>query len=214
MHIGILGTGDVAQSLGKGFVTLGHEVKMGSRSATNEKAVGWAKASGAKASVGTFEDAAKFGEVVLLCTLGSANESVIGLAKPDSFSGKVVIDTTNPLDFSGGMPPRLAISGRDSGGEQVQRLLPGARVVKAFNTVGNAHMFRPIFPGGPPDMFIAGNDDAAKKAVTEILSAFGWHTIDIGGIEGARYLEAMCLVWVLSALAGKNWNLAFKMLRK
>src|SRR5262245_61617914 len=174
MLVGILGTGDVAKALGNGFVTLGHEVKMGSRSATNEKAVAWAKSAGPKASVGTFEDAAKFGEVLLLCTLGEANESAISLAKAENFANKVVIDTTNPLDFSGGMPPKLAVSGNDSGGERVQRLLPNAKVVKAFNTVGNAFMFRPEFPGGPPDMFICGNDDGAKKKVTEILGDFGW----------------------------------------
>lgn len=214
MKIGILGTGDVAQSLGKGFAALGHDVKMGSRSATNEKALGWAKSVGPKASVGTFADAATFGDVVLLCTLGSANESAIGLAKPENFGTKVVIDTTNPLDFSGGMPPKLAVSGTDSGGERVQRLLPRARVVKTFNIVGHAHMFRPEFPGGAPDMFIAGNDDEAKKVVTGILKDFGWPTIDLGGIEAARYLEAMCMVWVLSALRGQNWNQAFKMLSK
>jgi predicted dinucleotide-binding enzyme len=214
MRVGILGTGDVAQSLGKGFAALGHEVKMGSRSAANDKALAWAKSVGPKASVGTFADAASFGEIVLLCTLGSANESAIGLAKPENLAGKVVIDTTNPLDFSGGMPPKLAVSGSDSGGERVQRLLPNARVVKAFNIVGNAHMFRPEFPGGPPDMLIAGNDDGAKKVVTDILDSFGWPTIDLGGIEASRYLEAMCMVWVLSAIRGGTWNQAFKMLRK
>jgi len=211
MRIGILGSGDVAKALANGFVTVGHDVKMGSRSATNEKVLAWVKGAGPKASAGTFEDAARFGEIVLLCTLGSANESAIAMAKPENFAGKVVIDTTNPLDFSGGMPPKLAVSGNDSGGERVQRLLPGAHVVKAFNTVGNAFMFRPEFPGGPPDMFICGNDDSAKKRVTEVLNDFGWPTIDIGGIEGSRYLEAMCIVWVL---CGGNWNQAFKMLRK
>lgn len=214
MRVGILGTGDVAKALGNGFVKLGHEVKMGSRSASNEKAAAWVKEAGPKASAGTFADAAAFGEVVLLCTLGAANESAIGLAKPENFAGKVVIDTTNPLDFSAGMPPKLGLSGNDSGGEQVQRLLPNAQVVKAFNTVGNAFMFKPEFPGGPPDMFICGNDDGAKKKVTAILTDFGWPAIDVGRIESSRYLEAMCMVWVLSGSLGGNWNQAFKMLRK
>jgi predicted dinucleotide-binding enzyme len=96
----------------------------------------------------------------------------------------------------------------------VQRLLPDAHVVKAFNTVGNAFMFRPEFPGGPPDMFIAGNNDEAKKKVAGILKDFGWGVVDVGGIESSRYLEAMCLVWVLSAMRANNWNQAFKMLRK
>jgi predicted dinucleotide-binding enzyme len=214
MNIGILGTGDVGRALGKAFVTLGHDVKMGSRTANNEKAVAWAHENGPKASAGTFADAASFGAIVVLATLGAANESVLKAAGTERFRGKLVIDTTNPLDFSKGMPPGLTISGNDSGGEQVQRLLPGARVVKAFNTVGNPFMFRPEFPGGPPDMFIAGNDDEAKKQMGDILQQFGWGVIDTGGIESSRYLEAMCLVWVISALKSGNWNQAFKMLRK
>jgi hypothetical protein len=112
------------------------------------------------------------------------------------------------------MPPKLAVSGNDSGGERVQRLLPAALVVKAFNTVGNPFMFHPDFPGGPPDMFIAGNSDDAKKKVSGILKDFGWGVVDVGGIECSRYLEAMCMVWVLSAMRAGNWNRAFKLLRK
>lgn len=215
MKIGVLGTGDVGKALGKGFVALGHEVKMGSRSATNEKALVWAKETGPKASVGTFADAAAFADIVVLATLGEANESVLRSAGAEKFRGKLVIDTTNPLDFSGGMPPKLAVTGNDSGGERVQKLLPDAHVVKAFNTVGSPFMFRPDLPGGPPDMFIAGNDDDAKKKVAGILKDFGWGTVhDLGGIESSRYLEAMCLVWVLSAVRGGTWNQAFKLLRK
>lgn len=214
MKIGVLGTGDVGRALGKGFATLGHEVRMGAREAGNEKAAAWAKEMGAKASAGTFAEAAAFGDVIVLATLGVANEHVLRSAGLERFRGKILIDATNPLDFSRGVPPRLAITGEDSGGEQVQRLLPEARVVKAFNIVGNPFMFRPEFPGGPPDMFIAGNDEGAKKEVTTILRDFGWPTVDIGGIEGSRYLEAMCMVWVLSAVRGGSWNQAFKMLRK
>jgi 8-hydroxy-5-deazaflavin:NADPH oxidoreductase len=214
MHVGILGTGDVGQALGKAFVALGHDVKMGSRNASTEKAVAWAREMGAKASVGTFADAASFGEIVVLATLGVANESALKMAGPDKLRGKVLIDATNPLDFSGGMPPKLAVSGNDSAGERVQRLLPDAHVVKAFNTVGNPFMFRPVFPGGPPDMFIAGNSDDAKKKVTGILKDFGWGVVDVGGIESSRCLEAMCMIWVLSAIRTNNWNQAFKLLQK
>jgi 8-hydroxy-5-deazaflavin:NADPH oxidoreductase len=214
MRVGILGTGVVGKALGKGFVTSGHDVMMGSRDATNPKALAWAKEMGAKASAGTFADAATFGEVVVLATLGVANETVLSMAGPDKLRGKVVIDATNPLDFRGGIPPRLAVSGDDSGGERVQRLLPDARVVKAFNTVGNAFMFRPEFPGGPPDMFIAGNSDDAKKTVTDILKDFGWGVVDLGGIESSRYLEAICMAWVLAAIRTGNWNQAFKLLKK
>src|SRR5207302_5011243 len=126
----------------------------------------------------------RFGDLVVVATAWSGTENALQLAGADSFAGKVVIDATNPIDASHGMPPRLALGHTDSGGEQVQRWLPRARVVKAFNSVGNPHMFKPEFPGGPPDMFIAGNDAEAKKTVTEILTAFGWNTIDVGGIEG------------------------------
>jgi 8-hydroxy-5-deazaflavin:NADPH oxidoreductase len=215
MKIGVLGTGDVGKALGSGFVALGHEVKMGSRSATSEKALAWAKEMGAKASTGTFADAASFGEVVVVATLGVASEAALMAAGPERLRGKVVIDATNPLDFSGGMPPKLAVAGNDSAGERVQRLLPGAHVVKAFNIVGNTLMFRPELPGGPPDMFIAGNDPDAKRKVTGILKDFGWGAVyDLGGIEASRYLEAMCMVWVLSAIPDGKWTQAFKLLRK
>jgi 8-hydroxy-5-deazaflavin:NADPH oxidoreductase len=214
MRVGILGTGDVGKALGTGFVTVGHDVKMGSREAKNEKALAWARELGAKASVGTFADAASFGDIVVLATLGVANESALKMAGPETLRGKIIIDTTNPLDFSAGMPPKLAVSGNDSGGERVQRLLPDAHVVKAFNTVGNAFMFRPSFPGGPPDMFFCGNNDDAKQKVVAILRDFGWGIVDVGGIESSRYLEAMCMVWVLSGIHTNSWTHAFKLLKK
>jgi predicted dinucleotide-binding enzyme len=214
MRIGILGTGDVGKALGKGFLALGHEVKMGAREAGNDKAAAWVKEIGGKASAGTFADTAAFGELVVLATKGTANESVLRAAGSDTLKGKVVIDATNPLDASAGFPPRLNPSGNDSGGEQVQRLVPGAHVVKAFNSVGNAHMFKPSFPGGPPDMFIAGDNDEAKKTVGGLLKDFGWGVIDCGGISSARYLEAMCLIWVLHGAKTGGWNHAFKMLHK
>jgi len=215
MKVGILGTGDVGRALAKGFLTLGHEVKLGAREASNEKVAAWAKEAGPKASNGTFADAAEFGEVVVLCTLGSAYESVLKAAGPQRLEGKVLIDTTNPLDFSKGMPPRLAVGHTDSGGEQVQRTVPGARVVKAFNIVGNSSMFRPEFPGGPPDMLICGNDKNAKERVTGILNDFGWPTVvDFGGIESSRYLEPLCITWVLYGVATGGWSHAFKMIRK
>ena len=214
MNVGILGTGDVGKAIGRGFIALGHAVTIGGRDPQNDKALAWARQMGGKASVGTFADAASFGEVIVLATLGVANESAINLAGVQSFRGKVLIDTTNPLDFSGGMPPKLAINGEDSGGERVQRLLPDAHVVKAFNTVGNALMFKPELPGGPPDMFICGNHDDAKTSVGAILTDFGWGVVDCGGIESSRYLEAMCLVWVLAAARTNTWNQAFKLLKK
>lgn len=214
MKVGIFGTGDVGKALGRAFVTLGHDVKLGAREANNEKAASWVKENGPKASAGTFADAAEFGELVVLATLGAANQAVLAAAGPERLAGKIVIDATNPLDFSKGMPPSLAISGQDSGGEAVQRTLPKSHVVKAFNIVGNADMFRPDFSGGPPDMFFCGNDEGAKKRIGALLTEFGWNPIDIGGIEGSRYLEGMCIVWVLYGAKQGGWRHAFKMLRK
>ncbi len=213
MKIGVFGTGDVGRALGKGFIALGHEVMMGSRSQGNDKALAWQKEMGDKASTGTFADAARFGEILVLATLGVATESALAAAGKDALRGKILIDATNPLDMAGGAP-KLAIGGNDSGGEQTQRLAPESHVVKAFNTVGNAHFFKPSFPGGPPDMFIAGNDEGAKKKVGAILHDFGWGVADVGGIESSRYLEAMCMTWVMWGVKNGSWNHAFKLLRK
>ena len=213
MKVGVLGTGDVGKALGKAFITLGHDVKMGGREAKNEKAEAWARELGAKASTGTFADAATFGEWVVVATLGVAVEAALKQAGPEHFKGKVVIDTTNPLDFSKGYP-QLAFGHTDSGGERVQKQLPGAHVVKAFNTVGNTLMFKPVLPGGPPDMFIGGNDEGAKKKVADLLKEFGWGVIDLGGIEASRYLEPLCMIWVLHGVKSGGWNHAFKLLHK
>jgi predicted dinucleotide-binding enzyme len=132
----------------------------------------------------------------------------------EDFAGQLILDTTNPLDFSQGMPPKLFVGHTNSGGERVQRLLPRSQVPKVWNTVGHAHMFRPDFPGGPPDMFIAGDDDAAKQQVTTLHGDFGWNTIDTGGIESSRYLEGTCLVWVLHGVATGGWQYASKLLHR
>lgn len=214
MKIGILGSGDVGKALGSGFATIGHEVKMGSREPASEKVASWVAKAGPRATGGTFAEAARFADVAVLATLWSGTENAIRLAGPDYLAGKVVIDATNPLVFREGASPALALGNSDSGGEQVQRWLPGSRVVKAFNMVGNAHMFRPQFPGGPPDMFFCGNDAEAKKTVVEILTSFGWPSIDIGGMEGARLLEPLCILWILYGIRTGTWNHAFKLLRK
>jgi predicted dinucleotide-binding enzyme len=214
MKIGILGTGDVGKALSAGFSKLGYEVKIGTRDPNSDKSHSLVKNSSGKVSVGTFNEAASFGDIIVLATLWSGTENAIKIAGKENFKSKVVIDTTNPLDFSQGMPPKLTHGHTDSGGEQVQRWLPDARIVKAFNIVGNAHMVNPNFPGGPPDMFICGNDAQAKKTVTDFLKNFGWSTIDIGGIEGARLLEPMCILWVLYGIQNNSWNHAFKLLKK
>jgi hypothetical protein len=214
VKIGILGTGDVGRALGNGFIGLGHEVKMGSREAANEKAATWVSTAGINASAGTFAEAAAFGDVIVLALLWAGAENALTLAGVKNFAGKVVIDATNPLVFAPDKPLALALGHTDSAGEQVQRWLPSARVVKAFNTVGFAHMFKPDFPCGPPSMFIAGNDGDAKQTVAGILDAFGWETVDVGGIEGARLLEPMCVLWVGHAMRVGNGNHAYKLLRK
>ena len=208
MKVGILGSGDVGKALGKGFISRGHDVRIGSREPSKLDA--WVKENGAKASTGTFEEAAKFGELIVFATLGHAVENVIELAGADSFDGKIVIDATNPLKNEPNKLPELYVGHTDSLGEQIQRWLPKAKVVKAFNTVGNAYMIDPKFSGGPPDMFIGGDDKAAKEKVSAICKDFGWGVVDLGGISASRYLEPMCIAWVLHGVLGGKWNHAFK----
>ena len=211
-EIGSLGSGDVGKSFARAFAAVGHDVMIGSRSP--EKLHDFAAGLGERGHVGTFAATAGFGDILVLATLGTGTEEAVRLAGEGKFDGKVVIDATNPLDFSGGMPPKLFVGHTDSLGERVQRQIPNARVVKAFNTVGNAFFYKPSFPGGPPDMFLAGNDADAKKIVLQICEAFGWGVIDLGGIESSRYLEAMCMAWVIHGALSGSWNHAFKMLHQ
>ncbi len=210
MKVGILGSGDVGKSFARAFSAAGNDVKIGSR--TPEKLNDFVMQAGPRVTASTFAETARFAEVIVVATLGTGTEEAIRLAGPENFKGKVTIDATNPLEFTPGGPPKLAISHTDSLGERVQRWAPNAKVVKAFNTVGNPLFYKPQLKGGPPDMFICGNDAEAKKAVSRICSEFGWGVIDIGGIEGARYLEAMCMTWVLHGILSGGWNHAFKML--
>ncbi len=216
MKIGILGSGDVGRKLGEGFVGLGHTVMIGTRDPNQEKIVSWVKNHGDKVSAGSFSEVAKFGELLVVATPWSGTLEAIRMCDPKDLVDKLVIDVTNPLDFSTGVSPRLAVGYTDSAGEIVQRLLPEAKVVKAFNTVGNPHMVHPNFPKcGPPTMFICGNDENAKRIVTDdILSKFGWETIDIGGIEGSRLLEPLAMLWITCYFQMHSSEHAFKLLRK
>jgi predicted dinucleotide-binding enzyme len=196
MKIGIIGSGIVSQTLAAGFVKLGNEVMISSRYPEQDKVKIALEKIGKLASAGTFEEAAKFGDIVVLSTAWSGTQNAIEMAGADNLAGKIVIDTTNPLDFSYS-PPRLAIGHTNSAGEMVQKWLPKSHVVKAFNMVGNAHMFKPEFSEGNPDIFICGNDENAKKSVTDILHEFGWtNVIDMGSIESSRLLEPMAMVWI------------------
>ena len=218
MKIGILGSGDVGRRLGDRFIELGHTVKIGSRDPNKKDIAQWvSNHSGeeGKASSGSFAEAAAFAEQLVLATLWDGIPNVIKIADQKNFVGKIVIDVTNPLDFSKGMPPRLAVGHTDSGGETIQRMLPKSKLVKAFNIVGNPHMVHPDFPGGPPTMFICGNDEESKKIVTDkILTPFGWETIDVGGIEGSRLLESLAMLWITYYFRTNTGNHAFKLLRK
>ncbi len=215
MKVGVLGSGDVGRVLATAFLASGHEVKLGTRHPDQSKVAEWKSKAGPKGSVGSFPQAAEFGEIAVLACLGVAAPEVIQAAGPLVFDGKVVIDVTNPLSFGPNGVPQLADLPARSNGELIQHLLPKARVVKALNIIGNAHMFHPTFPGGPPDMFICGNDAAAKRTVEKILLEFGWPSvIDLGGIECSRELESLCILWVKSALRLGNWDIAFRLLRK
>jgi predicted dinucleotide-binding enzyme len=198
MRIGILGTGMVGQAIGSKLIQLGHEVKMGSRTADNEKATQWVKANGVRASQGTFADAAAFGEILFNCTAGMASLDALRMAGPANLKDKILIDIANPLDFSKGMPPTLAICNTDSLGEQIQRAFPDVKVVKTLNTMNCHIMVNPSLVPGEHDVFICGNDAKAKTIVTQILKDwFGWKSvIDLGDITNARGTEMLLPIWL------------------
>jgi 8-hydroxy-5-deazaflavin:NADPH oxidoreductase len=214
--IGVLGTGDVGRALGGGLATLGHDVRMGSRDPKSEKVQQWVKQTGSHASAGTFAETAAFAEVAVLATAWDGTENALRLAGPEHLAGKVVVDATNPLRFGAqGQLPALAVGHTTSAGEMVQKWLSGAKVVKAFNTIGNTHMVKPDFPGGPPDMFICGNDEQAKVVVGDLCKELGWPVVDMGGIEASRYLEPLAMLWIGYLFRnGFSPNHAFKLLRK
>ena len=214
--IAVLGTGMVGNAIGTKMVALGYEVCMGSRTAGNEKAAAWAKANGSKASAGTFADAAASADIIFLCTKGDATLEVLKLAKPENFAGKIVIDISNPLDFSKGMPPSLIPqwTNTNSLGEEVQKALPGARVVKSLNIVNCEIMVNPRKTGGEPTMFVSGNDAGAKDEVSGILKQFGWtDIIDLGDLSGARGLEMLLPIWLRTWQSTQNGHFAFKIVR-
>ncbi len=217
MNIGILGTGEVGKVLAAGFKTIGHDVMIGTRDPQAGKLTDWQAQAGASVQAGTFSETASFGEVIVLAVGWDHAKAVIDLADSTNFDGKVVLDATNPLTFEQeGQPPVLALGHTDSAGEQVQRWLPEARVVKWFNIVGNPHMVNPNFNGDKPDMFICGNDDSAKATADELAQQLGWPpVIDLGDISRSRYLEPLAMVWITHFFnTGFDGNHAIKLLRK
>ena len=212
MKIAVLGTGVVGQALAKGFQAKGHQVMIGSRDAASDSARNALAAVGGDARAGTFAQAAAFGDVVVLATAWSVAASALELAGADALAGKVVADVTNPLamDASG---PRLALGFSTSAGEQVQDMLPRSRVVKAWNTVGAGRMVDPAYGAeGRPTMFIAGNDDDAKRTIGGLVTAFGWDCVDVGNIEGARLLEPMAMLWITCAKRHGDYGAAFRLI--
>jgi predicted dinucleotide-binding enzyme len=211
MKIGVLGTGSVGRTIGTKLIELGHEVTMGSRSATNEHAAEWVASAGSGASQGAFPDAAAFGELLFNCTSGTVSLEVLSAAGEENLSGKVLVDVSNPLDFSKGRPPTLSVCNDDSVGEQIQRAFPEARVVKALNTVNAAIMVDPASIPGEHDIFMCGNDDGAKAQVSELLQGFGWpaeRIVDLGDISAARGQEMYLPLWLrLMGAVGPQFNI-------
>ena len=199
MRIGVLGTGTVGQTIATKLVELRHDVRMGSRDAANEKAQAWVARAGERASAGTFADAADFGEVVFNCTAGAASLAALEQAGEDALRGKTLVDVSNPLDFSAGMPPSLTVCNTDSLSEQIQRRFPETHVVKALNTVNARVMVDPSLVPGEHDVFVCGDDEAAKSEVVALLEGFGWprkRIVNLGGIDAARAVEMYLPLWL------------------
>jgi predicted dinucleotide-binding enzyme len=213
MRVGVLGSGQVGQALARGFADRGHDVVLGSRDPGKPEVANWLAGAGQGVAAGTFAEAAAHGELVVLAVLGAAVEEAIAQAGPESLAGKVVIDATNPLDFSAGFPPGLLWGHTDSGGERAQRAAPDARVVKAFNIIGNAYFVEPRIGGEQPTMLIAGDDAEAKATVAQLVEDFGWPpAVDAGGIQAARELEALCILWVRIGGSRGSFDHGFKVL--
>lgn len=213
MKVGIIGSGIVGQVLANAFKNEGHEVVLGTRN-PDKKELGDFKSDHPSIPVATFEDTAAHAELIVLATAGTAVEEAIRMAGLHNFNNKVVIDTTNPLDHQ---PPvngvlRFFTDINNSLMERIQQLLPDAKLVKAFNSVGNALMYKPML-SATPTMFICGNDEKAKQIVTGILDSFGWETEDMGKVEAARAIEPLCMLWCIPGFLHNRWSHAFKLLK-
>jgi predicted dinucleotide-binding enzyme len=214
MKIGILGSGEVGQALAKAFLTEGNAVRLGTRNTAKEEIVAFKKEN-PTIGVGSFAEAAAFGELLVLAVAGPAVEEVIAAAGKNNFNHKVLIDVCNPI--ADALPVNGVLNfftGPDESlMEKTQKTLATAKVVKAFNCVGSSLMYKPHFREGKPSMFICGNDEAAKKTVTDILTSFGWETEDMGKMESARAIEQLCILWCIPGFIRNQWTHAFKLLK-
>jgi predicted dinucleotide-binding enzyme len=210
--IGVIGSGIVGRVLAAGFARHGFETMIGSRKP--EDLAEWAAGTSPPVATGTVEETANHADLVVLAVKGTAAGEAARLAGP-ALAGKTVIDTTNPIADA---PPEGGVLKfftdlDESLMEKLQAATPEARFVKAFSCVGNALMVNPDLPGGPPTMFICGNDAGAKSEVTEILDLFGWETEDMGGAEAARAIEPLCILWCIPGFNNNQWMHAFKLLK-
>ncbi|HEX3744575.1 MAG TPA: NAD(P)-binding domain-containing protein [Bryobacteraceae bacterium] len=213
MKIGVIGSGTVGKTLAAGFLRHGHQAMLGTRDPHKPEIAQWLRSTPG-ATAGTFEQAAQFGEMVVLATLGRAAEEAIRLAGIANFAGKTVMDTTNPIAEA---PPVDGILSyftgpNDSLGERIQALAPQAHVVKAFNSVGAGKMVNPAFTQGKPTMFLCGDHAGAKSAVSEIAAQFGWTPYDCGGIVASRAIEPLCVLWCSRGFQHNQWDHAFALL--
>ncbi len=214
MKIGVLGSGVVGQTLASGLLKLGHEVCIGTRDSGKLKE--WLGKAGNNASTGSFAEAASFGEIAIIATSWMGTENAIKMAGKKNFSGKIVIDVTNPLKFEKeGNPPSFAVAYPNSAGSLIQRWLPDAKVVKAFNIVLAHYMTNPKLQEGAPDLFIAGNDENAKNKVKEIAVAFGWKDVhDLGDIQQAYLVESLAMIMIRYGILNNHWMHSWKLLKK
>jgi predicted dinucleotide-binding enzyme len=213
MKVGVLGSGDVGKRLASGFLKHGHDVMMGTR--TSSKLADWIQQN-QKARVGSFAEAAKFADVVVLAVKGTVAQEALRDAGAVNLAHKPVIDATNPIADA---PPvngvvKFFTSLDESLMERLQREFVDAHFVKAFNSVGNAFMINPQFKEGKPTMFICGNDETAKRTVLGILDQFGWETADMGKVEAARAIEPLCMLWLIPGFLRNEWSHAFKLLHQ
>jgi 8-hydroxy-5-deazaflavin:NADPH oxidoreductase len=214
MKYAVLGSGGVGQSIAKGLLNLGYEVMIATRDNTKPGLLDLHGSFPTLLTISTFEGTATWCDIAFLCTKWDGTENALHLANPENLEGKVVVDVTNPLDFTGGMPPKLYVGHTNSGGATVQRLLPKSHVVKTLNIINSSKMVNPTYTSGTPTMLLCGNDAESKKTVTSILTQFGWQDIqDLGTIEQSAMMESLCILWVTYGLNNKTWDHAFAILK-